>query len=57
MDDDGALLAVACGNAACTQPERNTIDFSVSGLSSAGVRPSSLAIGQDGFALISYITT
>lgn len=52
--DNGGLFADVCFDNACTTHATETIDFV--NLSSSGVRPSSIAIGADGFPLISYVT-
>lgn len=50
----GELLVVACGDASCTKNGTHTLDPAAT-LSTNGVRPTSIAIGTDGFPLISYV--
>lgn len=52
--DDGGLFAAVCSDNSCNTHSTATIDGV--NLSASGVRPSSIAIGADGFPLISYVT-
>jgi Collagen triple helix repeat (20 copies) len=52
--NDGNLSVVACFNTSCSQHLMRTLD-PAGRLSDQGVRPSSIAIGTDGFPLISYV--
>jgi hypothetical protein len=53
--DDGSSLGVLnCLNPGCTQHQGRRLD-TTSSLSAKGVRPTSIAIGADGFPLVSYV--
>jgi Collagen triple helix repeat (20 copies) len=51
--DDRQVAIVSCFNTSCSQHGERVLD--TSSLSDKGVRPSSIAIGTDGFPLISYV--
>jgi hypothetical protein len=51
--DDHQVSMVSCFNTSCSQHGERVLD--TSSLSNKGVRPSSIAIGTDGFPLISYV--
>jgi hypothetical protein len=54
FDDGGSLSVLNCFNPGCTQHLGRRLDIAGS-LSVKGVRPVSIAIGADGFPLITYV--